>query len=95
MAAVKIDLSGGLEGLFGNQKEFVLQLDQQMTLKQLVHHFKDKHLQARPELFLSGDNVRPGILVLVNETDWELCGKENYVIQDRDSISFISTLHGG
>ena len=38
---------------------------------------------------------RPGILVLINETDWELEGKQDYVLQDKDTISFISTLHGG
>jgi ubiquitin related modifier 1 len=38
---------------------------------------------------------RPGILVLVNDTDWELCGREDYVLQANDSVAFISTLHGG
>lgn len=38
---------------------------------------------------------RPGILVLVNETDWELLGELDYEIQQNDNISFISTLHGG
>ena len=38
---------------------------------------------------------RPGILVLVNDTDWELEGEGEYQLQDRDEIVFISTLHGG
>jgi ubiquitin related modifier 1 len=38
---------------------------------------------------------RPGILVLVNDTDWELEGGLDYALQPRDSILFISTLHGG
>ncbi|KAJ3513681.1 hypothetical protein NMY22_g14970 [Coprinellus aureogranulatus] len=38
---------------------------------------------------------RPGILVLVNDTDWELEGEGEYVLQDGDEIVFISTLHGG
>ena len=38
---------------------------------------------------------RPGILVLVNDTDWELEGELDYKLQERDSIMFISTLHGG
>ncbi|XP_027963674.1 ubiquitin-related modifier 1 isoform X1 [Eumetopias jubatus] len=38
---------------------------------------------------------RPGILVLVNDADWELLGELDYQLQDRDSILFISTLHGG
>jgi hypothetical protein len=38
---------------------------------------------------------RPGILVLVNEADWELEGEESYEIKPRDNIMFVSTLHGG
>jgi len=38
---------------------------------------------------------RPGIIVLVNDTDWEILEKENTVLNDNDNISFISTLHGG
>lgn len=38
---------------------------------------------------------RPGILVLVNDCDWELEGGGSYQIKDNDNISFISTLHGG
>ncbi|GMG39955.1 unnamed protein product [Ambrosiozyma monospora] len=39
--------------------------------------------------------VTPGILVLVNDTDWELEGELEYVLEDGDLISFTSTLHGG
>ena len=38
---------------------------------------------------------RPGILVLVNDTDWELEGEGEYQLKDGDEIVFISTLHGG
>ena len=38
---------------------------------------------------------RPGILVLVNDVDWELSDKENCVLEGGDKVSFISTLHGG
>jgi ubiquitin related modifier 1 len=40
-------------------------------------------------------NRRPGILVLVNEADWELEGEGEYILEDGDEIAFISTLHGG
>jgi ubiquitin related modifier 1 len=33
--------------------------------------------------------------VLINDADWELEGELDYVLQDRDEIVFISTLHGG
>lgn len=38
---------------------------------------------------------RPGILVLINEADWELEGEEQYELQTDDHIMFVSTLHGG
>jgi len=44
---------------------------------------------------LSTIHSRPGILVLINDADWELCGGDSYSIQDNDEITLISTLHGG
>ena len=38
---------------------------------------------------------RPGILVLVNDADWELEGQLDYELHEGDAIAFISTLHGG
>jgi ubiquitin related modifier 1 len=33
--------------------------------------------------------------VLINDSDWELEGQEEYRLQNNDRICFISTLHGG
>ena len=38
---------------------------------------------------------RPGILVLINDTDWELEGEKEYILREGDEVVFISTLHGG
>lgn len=38
---------------------------------------------------------RPGILVLINDADWELEGQEAYELQAGDEVVFVSTLHGG
>lgn len=38
---------------------------------------------------------RPGILTLINDTDWELEGEEEYELEAGDVIAFTSTLHGG
>ena len=32
--------------------------------------------------------------MLINDSDWELEGEGAYVLQDGDSVAFISTLHG-
>ncbi|CAN1236777.1 Ubiquitin-related modifier 1 homolog 2 [Linum grandiflorum] len=38
---------------------------------------------------------RPGVLVLVNDCDWELSGQLETTLQEKDVVVFISTLHGG
>lgn len=47
------------------------------------------------ELIADTPSSRPGILVLVNDADWELEGEEAYEIKSGDNILFVSTLHGG
>ncbi|KAF7974599.1 hypothetical protein HWV62_11882 [Athelia sp. TMB] len=61
----------------------------------LMHYLRDHLLRERVELFMEAGTVRPGILVLINDTDWELEGEGDYVLKDGDEIVFISTLHGG
>ncbi|KDN53147.1 ubiquitin-like modifier 1 [Tilletiaria anomala UBC 951] len=63
----------------------------------LIQYIKQNLIVERPELFVDvdGNGVRPGILVLINDVDWELDGETSYVLQDGDEVSFISTLHGG
>ena len=49
----------------------------------------------RVEMFCLEGTVRPGILVLINDADWELEGEEEYVLREGDEVVFVSTLHGG
>ena len=44
---------------------------------------------------MAGDTVRPGILVLINDADWELEGQLDAVLAQGDRVCLISTLHGG
>ena len=76
----------------------------QWTLGHLLGWIRDNLLTSdRPELFLKDKNekdvskldVRPGILVLVNDADWELVGQTEYILENGDNVTFISTLHGG
>lgn len=46
-------------------------------------------------MFVQAGSVRPGIIVLVNDTDWELLDTLKYQLENGDSVAFISTLHGG
>ena len=50
---------------------------------------------VRDLIFVESARRRPGILVLVNDTDWELEGEGDYQLKEDDEIVFISTLHGG
>ncbi|KAF6751656.1 ubiquitin-related modifier 1 [Ephemerocybe angulata] len=61
----------------------------------LIHYLRDHLLKERAELFEENGTVRPGILVLINDTDWELEGEGDYVVKEGDEVVFISTLHGG
>ncbi|XP_015734854.1 ubiquitin-related modifier 1 isoform X3 [Coturnix japonica] len=64
-------------------------------IRNLLKWIKQNLLKEKPELFMQGESVRPGILVLINDADWELMGELDYKLQDQDNVLFISTLHGG
>jgi ubiquitin related modifier 1 len=53
-------------------------------MEQLIDYLKNNHLKEKEELFVSGSSVRPGIIVLVNDTDWELLDTIKYAMQDGD-----------
>ncbi|XP_051175399.1 ubiquitin-related modifier 1 [Leptopilina boulardi] len=93
---LSLEFGGGAEFLFDNKKKHVIDLPgDDWTLKRLLTWIKDNLLKERTELFMQNDTVRPGILVLVNDADWELLGQGEYKLQQNDTVLFISTLHGG
>ncbi|EMS65686.1 Ubiquitin-related modifier 1-like protein [Triticum urartu] len=77
------------------------------TMKGLLSWVKSNLIKERPEMFIKDDSVRhddsvstvaqrrPGVLVLINDCDWELCGGLDAELEDKDVVVFISTLHGG
>lgn len=99
---VVVEFTGGLELLFSNQRKHYLSLpseyenDQKINMTFLVRYLCENLMNsARKEMFLLEGTVRPGILVLINDADWELEGEEKYELQSGDNILFVSTLHGG
>lgn len=97
---LQLEFSGGAELLFNKVKKHQIELPDKpnggsWTLRDLIAWIKDHLLQERPELFVQEDSVRPGILVMINMTDWALLGELDYCLEDGDEILFISTLHGG
>ncbi|KZT60006.1 ubiquitin-related modifier 1 [Calocera cornea HHB12733] len=103
---IKLTFGGGVEVLFSNKRNQTIALPAQTPasgtqpsrpadLRYLILWMSKNLLTDRKELFLDGETVRPGILVLVNDTDWELEGELDYELQKGDEVVFISTLHGG
>ncbi|CDO52980.1 similar to Saccharomyces cerevisiae YIL008W URM1 Ubiquitin-like protein involved in thiolation of cytoplasmic tRNAs [Geotrichum candidum] len=93
---VKVEFTGGLESLFNDQKELTLDIAEGSKISDLLLVLKNEYMDKdREELFLQDGIVRPGILVLINDADWELEGEENYELEPRDNVLFASTLHGG
>lgn len=98
---VNVEFSGGVELLFNKQKALSILIQDESflnggrTLKDFLPYMRDNYLTERSELFMSGDSIRPGILVLINDVDWDIEGGLDYILQHQDIITFISTLHGG
>ena len=98
-----VEFGGGLEVLFTGAKRLALSLPGDVrTLGELVRWLAGPSglLLARERVSLfsrPGDagGVRPGILVLANDADWELEGGAARPLRAGDVIAFISTLHGG
>ncbi|KAK5993371.1 Ubiquitin-related modifier 1 [Cladobotryum mycophilum] len=63
------------------------------TFRALCHLIRYFDMRAADQG--NSKNRRPGILVLINDADWELEGEESYELKDGDNILFVSTLHGG
>ncbi|KAK5654843.1 hypothetical protein OQA88_6879 [Cercophora sp. LCS_1] len=100
--SITVDFSGGLEMLFDNKRRHSLSIPandknaKPANIAFLIEYLCENAMKdPRAELFVLDGHIRPGILVLINDADWELEGEEAYEIQAGDNILFVSTLHGG
>lgn len=97
---VKVEFLGGLDVISSGVREHKVTVpgeEGEVTIKDLIDVIT-KLVITNPKdipVFIEDDTVRPGILVLINDTDWELEEKEDYVLESGDVIAFTSTLHGG
>ncbi|CAR26954.1 ZYRO0C05346p [Zygosaccharomyces rouxii] len=99
MVTVKVEFLGGLDVIFDKQRIHMVNVDssETPTVKDLIDYIV-KNMIRNPndvDVFIENGTIRPGILTLINDTDWELEGGEEYELEDGDVISFTSTLHGG
>ncbi|KAJ1813097.1 Ubiquitin- modifier 1 [Coemansia sp. RSA 2599] len=66
-----------------------------MIANDLLEYIRSHLIKGRPEDFYDKEKLRPGILVIINGSDWEVEDGPEYELQNNDTIEFISTLHGG
>lgn len=95
---IKVEFAGGTELLFDKAKSLDVKLEddnQIWTISRLIKHLSERYIKERLELFAIGDKIRPGILILVNDVDYEILGGYDYKLKPTDKVLFISTLHGG
>ena len=104
---VVLEFSGGAELLFGKVRQHKVSLpnatpaanqNQAWSVGQLLVWIKENLLRERPELFLKDPSaakldVRPGILVLINEADWELMGQTDYILEVNIKNVMQSVIH--
>ena len=83
---IKVELGGGLEVLFDKVKEHEIELNYNSnTILSMPQKTK-----GDSSLFASNEGViKPGIIVLYNDADWEIYEKENTKLENKDTISFI------
>ncbi|PLW12921.1 hypothetical protein PCASD_22100 [Puccinia coronata f. sp. avenae] len=98
---LKVEFGGGLETLFSNETSIKIQLAGPHTIRHLVSILS---IRVKPQKSLSlfcaaGPewDIKPGILPLVNDEDWELLEPSGMdaLLKHGDNVMFISTLHGG
>ena len=93
---ITCEFAGGLQVLFEDKTNLKLEIPENSDISALIKIIVENHVKRTPELFvIPGNTLRAGILVLINECDWELENEYEYIIQENDIIGFISTLHGG
>ncbi|CAL8141861.1 unnamed protein product [Orchesella dallaii] len=92
---ITVLFGGGAEILVGGVREKELDIPEGYKMCDLLTWMQDNLIQERPELLIKDGDVRPGILVLINDVDWELLDKVDYGLENSDKVTFISTLHGG
>ncbi|KAJ1950398.1 Ubiquitin- modifier 1 [Linderina macrospora] len=98
---VKVEFTGGLELIMKDKaKQATVTLPaltdgEPTTIRQVILYVRDNLVADKPQLFSTDDTVRPGVLVMINDSDWEVEGDIAYQVQDKDEVIFISTMHGG
>ncbi|KAJ2891944.1 Ubiquitin- modifier 1 [Coemansia aciculifera] len=80
----------------GKKQEIEHDFAHSMTMKDLIKYIGETHvLKGKEDAFTKAGTICPGILVIVNGSDWEVMDELDYQLENDDVVEFISTLHGG
>lgn len=73
---LKLVFSGGSEVLFNEQRNHDVEVPDETNVQKLLDWILENLItdRKRAELLILDGDVRPGILVLVNDTDYEITG---------------------
>lgn len=69
--------------------------EEEVTAKDLILYIERNHLKRGYKHFSTNGELEGGILCIINEVDWEILKAENTVLNNNDTVHFITTLHGG
>ncbi|KAH0790607.1 ubiquitin-related modifier [Histomonas meleagridis] len=96
MVLVHIDFEGGLQTDFNAPNGIDLEVEEGTRIEQLPKILVDKYIEDPSKIRFtdSNGNVLPGVLIMVNDIDAAIEGVDS-VLSEKDTITFISTLHGG
>lgn len=96
MIGLKVDFEGGLQTDFKSPQGISLEVEQGTTLRALAKIVLDRFKPEGATIRFIDDagDVLPGILVMINGADSAIDGFD-VTLEDKDEVTYISTLHGG
>ncbi|KAH3762084.1 ubiquitin related modifier 1 [Pelomyxa schiedti] len=93
---VQVEFGGGLEIVSGIKQDSVDVGDGVTNVGGLITWLVANRLSHCVNQLILNNSLRPGIIVVINDDyEWGLYGKEACPLSDGDSVAFITTLHGG
>lgn len=96
MVSIHVDFEGGLQTDFNAPNGLDVTVSAGTTVASLPAFLVSKFIGAYDKIRFTdkAGDVLPGVLIMVNDVDSALCGMD-HALEEGDTVTFISTLHGG
>ncbi|CAD6196823.1 unnamed protein product [Caenorhabditis auriculariae] len=96
---IKVEFSGGSEFLVDGKKVHQMTFNEGSLLRDVLKEVAEKLVtdKARMNLLFNADvtEVANGVITLINDCDTALLSEYDTPLEDGDTVTFVSTLHGG